>query len=86
LLSRWKKVGGTLKPPNLSNMEIKWQNLLHTLCPRCDEKLQRDRKVLFCSACDFEITQSKISDILTDKNHPFYRHLNHSERALINHT
>ena len=66
-------------------MQIKWQNLVHGKCPKCDKKLKRDEAIFSCKGarCDFSISIKKIADILTDPNHSVARHMNIDERMIV---
>ena len=65
---------------------MKWQNLIHKKCPKCDTQFteRMDRVVMFeCEECGFMISQSKLLDILTDETHVLRNHLTQHEKTLI---
>lgn len=68
---------------------MKWQNLLHKKCPKCESALEqlKDRATIFeCTnrgACDFLISRRKMFEILTDETHVLRRHLSPHERELL---
>lgn len=65
---------------------MKWQNLLHKKCPKCDGRLEQkmDRAVIFeCENGDFVISRRKVFEILMDETHVLRRHLTAHERELL---
>ena len=65
---------------------MRWQNLIHKKCPKCDGPLteEMDRAVMIeCKECGFMISQKKLLEILSDETHMLRRHLTPREKMII---
>ena len=64
---------------------IKWQNLIHKKCPKCDARFLPHPKGYFCpdDACAFFITKKRLVEILTDHTHPAIRFASDHELDIL---
>lgn len=58
-----------------SIVKMKWQNLHQDCCPMCASVLVKNDRGLKCTSenCTFLITDSKMEEIMKDRNHPANR-------------
>jgi len=66
-------------------MTLQWQNLIYKRCPDCNKGLREESDTFFCDTpyCAFVITIRKMTEILTDKNHPALLFMNGGEEDVL---
>ena len=67
-------------------MPIKWQNLIHGKCPKCDERMTWVEAILRCTTADcegFAIGKGKLVSILTDPTHIVRRFMSPHEVEIV---
>lgn len=67
---------------------MKWQNLYHRKCPKCDSELRpvKDKAIIYeCTGgCGFMITRRKMAETLSDPTHILRRFLSTEELYKLN--